>query len=444
MTRDRSRILRTAGVLLAILATGLITWVLARYRAEIGAARARIATGSEIAQTPCGPIEYAVAGSGPPLLVVHGAGGGFDQVMDVAGDLAGRGYRVIAPSRFGYLRTPLPQDASAEAQADAHACLLDALAVPRAAILGVSAGGPSTMQFALRHPDRVTAMILMVPAAYVPRTGGEASVRTPHWTQFLFDTALRSDFLFWKLIRFMPDTTARSILATPPEVVARASPDEQARFERLREHILPVRPRRPGLVNDAAVVSTLTRYELERIAAPALLISAEDDGYGTWDGARYTAEHLPNARFVGFPSGGHMLVGHTDEVRAEIESFLRANGWSGMHTHHEIDYIEFSVVDVAAAKRFYAAAFGWTFTDYGPDYAGIHGRDREQGGFRRADSVPKGGPLVVLYSKDLEATLAAVKAAGGRITEEVFSFPGGRRFHCADPSGNEIAVWSDH
>jgi pimeloyl-ACP methyl ester carboxylesterase len=318
---------RLARGIAALAAVGLLAVVYALYRMDIARARERIASGSELAQTPCGPIEYAVAGEGPTILVVHGAGGGFDQGMDVAGFLAGSGYRVIALSRFGYLRTPLPENASAEAQADAHACLLDALGVPRAAVLGMSAGAPSTLQLALRHPDRVAAMILMVPATYVPRAGDEASVKTPHWTQFLFDSALRSDFLFWSLIRFMPDTTAQAILATPPGIVANASAGERARFETLKEHILPVRPRRPGLVNDALVVSTLRRYELEEIAAPTLLFSAEDDGYGTWDGAKYAAEHLQDARFVGFPQGGHMLVGHDDRIAAEIGDFLRANAW---------------------------------------------------------------------------------------------------------------------
>jgi pimeloyl-ACP methyl ester carboxylesterase/predicted enzyme related to lactoylglutathione lyase len=443
MTRERSSIVRAVWLLSAMLAAGLVTWLVTSYRADITAARMRIASGSELAQTPCGPIEYATTGDGPPLLVIHGAGGGFDQGLDVAKDVTPPGYRVIAVSRFGYLRTPLPQDASAEAQADAHACLLDALDIPRAAVLGMSAGGPSTMQLALRHPDRVAAMILMVPAAYVPRAGGAASVKTPRWTQTLFDTALRSDFVFWKLLRFAPDLAARAILATPPDVVAGASAGERARFDTLKEHILPVSRRRLGLVNDAAVVAKLRRYELEKIAAPALLFSAEDDGYGTWDGARYSAEHLPNGRFVGYPVGGHMLVGHTGEILAEVESFLRSNGWSSMHAHHEIDYIEFSVRDIEAAKRFYGTAFGWKFMDYGPDYAGIQGGGREQGGLRRAETVPKGGPLVILYSDNLEASLASVKAAGGKIVQEIFSFPGGRRFHFADPSGNELAIWSE-
>src|SRR6185503_12072375 len=105
-------------------------------------------------------------------------------------------FRVIAMSRFGYLRTPLPADASPAAQADAHACLLDALKISRAAVIGASAGAPSSMQFALRHPDRCSALVLLVPAAYVPRADSAPSMKTPAWTKFLFDTALRSDFLF--------------------------------------------------------------------------------------------------------------------------------------------------------------------------------------------------------------------------------------------------------
>jgi uncharacterized protein len=112
------------------------------------------------------------------------------------------------------------------------------------------------------------------------------------------------------------------------------------------------------------------------------------------------------------------------------------------HTHHAIDYIEISVRDVTAAKRFYAAAFGWQFNDYGPSYAGIRGVDREMGGLTQTDNVATGGPLVVLFSKDLDATLAAVRAAGGEIVKKPFSFPGGRRFHFRDPSGNELGVWS--
>ena len=112
------------------------------------------------------------------------------------------------------------------------------------------------------------------------------------------------------------------------------------------------------------------------------------------------------------------------------------------HVHHSIDYIELSALDVLAAKRFYGAAFGWQFNDYGSSYAGIRGPDREIGGLAQADHVSTGGPLVVLYSRDLDATLAAVRAAGGEIVRPPFRFPGGRRFHFKDPSGKELGVWS--
>ncbi|MEQ6903299.1 VOC family protein [Nocardioides sp. YIM 152588] len=115
------------------------------------------------------------------------------------------------------------------------------------------------------------------------------------------------------------------------------------------------------------------------------------------------------------------------------------------HTHHALDYVELSVADVAEAKAFYSAAFGWAFNDYGPGYAGILSPDgaREVGGLAgSASRSPGGGPLVLLYSDDLDGTVDAVLAAGGRVTAPPYGFPGGRRFHFADPSGNELGVWS--
>lgn len=115
-----------------------------------------------------------------------------------------------------------------------------------------------------------------------------------------------------------------------------------------------------------------------------------------------------------------------------------------IHEHHTIDYIELTVTDMAEAQRFYTQALGWSFTDYGPDYAGIRRGDGEAGGLRldTALAAVTGGPLVVIYSDDLDASLAAVRAAGGRIKVEPFAFPGGRRFQFLDPSGNELAIYA--
>lgn len=307
---------------------GLIVLSLAvflSYRSDLSHAKERVANGSLVADTPCGLIEYVVAGDGPPVLVVHGAGGGFDQGMAFATALQRQGLRVIAMSRFGYLRTPLPADASAAAQADAHACLLDALRIQRAALVGVSAGAPSSIQFALRHPQRTSTLVLLVPATYAPRPGDAPPLKTPTGTQFLFDTALSSDFLMWAASKVARRTMIRAILATPPDLVAGASHDEQARAAQMLDLILPVSMRRNGLLNDAKVTSSMSRYGLELITAPTLAISVADDLFGTYDGARYSAEHIPNARFIGYQRGGHLWIGHHQKVVAEIAGFLKGS-----------------------------------------------------------------------------------------------------------------------
>lgn len=116
-----------------------------------------------------------------------------------------------------------------------------------------------------------------------------------------------------------------------------------------------------------------------------------------------------------------------------------------MPTDRKIDYLEFPAKDLDAVQRFYEQAFGWSFTDYGPEYRAFSD-GRLDGGFYRADlqsSTSHGAVLVVLYAADLEATRATVIESGGRILQEIFAFPGGRRFHFSDPSGNELAVWSE-
>jgi predicted enzyme related to lactoylglutathione lyase len=114
-----------------------------------------------------------------------------------------------------------------------------------------------------------------------------------------------------------------------------------------------------------------------------------------------------------------------------------------MPEHAKINYVEFAARDLGATKSFFQAAFGWAFTDYGPDYAAFAGQGLD-GGFYRADqaaSTASGSALIVFYSHDLEATLARVVEAGGQVVRPIFDFPGGRRFHFTEPSGNELAVW---
>ncbi len=116
-----------------------------------------------------------------------------------------------------------------------------------------------------------------------------------------------------------------------------------------------------------------------------------------------------------------------------------------MTPENTIDYIEMPAKDPAKAQAFFTALFGWQFEDYGPDYCSFHD-GRLAGGFRRADVVvatESGSPLIVFYKEDLAAASARVSELGGTISRDIFSFPGGRRFHFTDPNGNEFAIWSD-
>jgi 2-hydroxy-6-oxonona-2,4-dienedioate hydrolase len=304
--------------LVALIALMAVLWVWWNFDHDIKLATARAAQGSAIADTRCGPIEYQENGSGVPLLMVHGSGGGHDQGMAFAGALAHRGIRVIALSRFGYLRTPMPVDASPAAQADSLACLLDALGIRQAAVMGGSAGGPSAMQMAIRHPDRVSALVLLVPLAYKPGAVANSAPPLPPLVEMVLMRLIESDFVFWAGMHVARDPLIRLVLATPPERVAAASPKERARVNAILNNILPVSKRTAGLRSDSLLGKDISRYELEAIRALTLIISVRDDGYGTYASAQYTTSQISGAKFVGFDTGGHVWVGHDDEVQAEI------------------------------------------------------------------------------------------------------------------------------
>jgi pimeloyl-ACP methyl ester carboxylesterase len=232
--------------------------------------------------------------------------------------------RVIAMSRFGYLRTPRPADASPEAQADAHICLLDALGVARAAVMGVSAGGPSAMQTAIRHPHRVSALVLVVPIAFKPGTVADSAPPLSDDKDEMLLRLLGSDFLFWAGLHVARDPLIRHVLATPPEQVAAADAGERERVNDLAERILPVSARAMGLRDDTRLGKRLRPYALETIGVPTLVVSARDDAFGTYAASQYTASRIPGARFIGFEHGGHLLVGHDAAVRGEITKLLVA------------------------------------------------------------------------------------------------------------------------
>lgn len=310
------------GVAAAVLiATG---GVLSVYQRDIADARSRLENRSAVVQSPYGPIEYATLGEGPPVLAIHGSGGGFDQGLDMMGPLAKRGYRLIAPSRFGYLRSGRPENASPELQADALAWLVSHLGEETVIVAGGSAGALPVLQFAIRHPEKTRAVLLLVPAAYSPeRKPNESAMGGPAGEAVVF-ALLRSDFLFWAATKLFPDRMTRAVLATEPSVVRAAGMGEQARVRSILSHILPVSRRARGLMDDTRWTGSPPEYPLQRISAPLLAISLKDDLYGTYTSATYTSGRVKNGVMVGYPTGGHVWAGRDAEVWATVTRFLSA------------------------------------------------------------------------------------------------------------------------
>lgn len=305
---------------LAATAGGVATW--RAFDADLRRARARISGRSAMVRSRFGAIEFAVAGEGPPLLMIHGSGGGFDQGLLFARRLISAGHRVIAPSRFGYLRSAFPDDPSSENQADAFVDLLDDLGVDRLPVIGGSAGALSAIAFALRHPARCAALVPIVPAAYAPNRPIHAPPSP--FSRAVFEHALRSDFLFWLGLVSAKRELIKTVLATNPDVVDAANAAEKARIDEILWSILPVSARANGLLNDARLATNPEPSPIAEIRAPTLTISLEDDLYGTLAAAEHIAATVPGARLRTYPTGGHVWAGHDVEMFAAIDAFLKA------------------------------------------------------------------------------------------------------------------------
>ncbi|MEZ5778017.1 MAG: alpha/beta hydrolase [Paracoccaceae bacterium] len=300
-------------------AAGLPAWF--GYRRAMAAARQRIARPTNATMTRFGAMQWAEAGHGTPVLMLHGTGGGFDQGLLFARRLSAAGWRIVAPSRFGYLGSDFPDDPSPANQADALADLLDALGIDRVSVIGGSAGAISAIEFAIRHPGRCHALVALVPATYAP---DRPPMRPNATGAAIMRHALQSDFLFWLGITLSKDAMTATLLATDPALVRAAPLEEQARARAILQGILPVSERIQGLLNDAEQAGNPAPQALDMIEARTLAISLQDDRFLTLDAARHIAKSVRGAKLASYPTGGHIWIGHDAEIFAEIDRFLRA------------------------------------------------------------------------------------------------------------------------
>lgn len=289
------------------------------FRHDMADINSELDEGSSLVELDYGVVEYGREGVGDPVLVIHGAGGGYDQGLFVGRELFGSGRDLIAPSRFGYLRSGLPAEPLPHVQADALMALLDHLQVPSAVVLGISAGAPSAIELALRHPERVRALILVVPRAYAP--GVEVSAERRGANKPILDMVMKGqDFAWWSATKFARRRLLR-FLGVPGTVYDAADPLARDRLDWIARNVLPLSRRMRGILADSE--ARIEPWPLERIAAPTLVLSARDDLFNTLPAARWTADHVPGAELMVLESGGHLLCGRTEEVRDGIADFLR-------------------------------------------------------------------------------------------------------------------------
>ncbi|MCC5993478.1 MAG: alpha/beta hydrolase [Rhodobacteraceae bacterium] len=310
MRRARWPLLLVIGAALASLG-----WV---YLRDMRAIAAQLADNARVIETNLGPVAYATGGQGVPVLAIHGAGGGHDQGRLLARAFLPDGYRWIAPSRFGYPGSPMPDEPSTAAQADAFAKLLDGLGIERVTIIAMSGGVPPALQLALRHPDRVQALVLLSLAPYAPLTAEEQELPVPIW---LYDALFATDLPLWVLTRLAPGTLA-PIFDARPELTVQMSASEADFLDAMIAAFLPVTQRRAGLANEGAAIDPAHPIDPTQVGAPVLIVHAGDDRLTPVATARFTAEGIPGAEALIFDTGGHLLLGHHTEVRQRIAAFL--------------------------------------------------------------------------------------------------------------------------
>ena len=299
------------------LLSGGYAW--SRFQRAVQSAKDRVSSKSSLTRTPFGVLEYAVAGSGSSILMIHGTGGGFDQGLRFGAALQRRGHSIIAPSRFGYLRSDFPADPSVANQADAFVTLLDHLGIDRLTVVGGSAGALSPTAFALRHPKRCTALVLLVPAANV---SGSDPVEMTALQQKAVRVLLNSDFAYWSVLEAAPKTLIGTLLATDPALLATFNASERQRAFSMLTDILPIHARAKGMLNDARQAGHPAKIDFSQLKMPVLIISAEDDRFGTAATARKIAKIVPHAELVIFPNGGHIWLGHDEAVAKLMHSFV--------------------------------------------------------------------------------------------------------------------------
>jgi pimeloyl-ACP methyl ester carboxylesterase len=265
-----------------------------------------------VLQTSRGPVQVAREGEGPPVLAIHGGPGGFDQGLAYCRHLRDSGCELLAPSRPGYLRTPLESGRNHEGQADLYAAILDTLHIERAAILGVSSGGPSAVQFAARHPDRTTALFLdaAILLPFKPPIGvvQRATIETGPFVWLSYQLASR-----WPaaMTSFAIDGMSEGLSKEQKKAATKWINSNPTRLQGLQEQFASIAPRKyrqPGWVNDKINEKNgLADLPFADITAPTLIAHGTNESIVPVEHATNAADKIAGAELILVQEGYHLL-----------------------------------------------------------------------------------------------------------------------------------------
>ncbi|TVR66623.1 MAG: alpha/beta hydrolase [Gemmatimonadales bacterium] len=301
-SRGGSR-LRAALLVGGVLVLGSVLAVAASFRSTVKADLARVEGRAAILPSPWGDLEYLTGGEeGPWVLLVHGAGGGYDLGELMAEILLGEGVRWIAPSRFGYLGSAVPEGGTPDTQAHAYAWLLDELGVEEVAVVALSAGGASGLLFALLHPERVSSLTLV--SAGVTRVGS-LEQDDADWKGRMLVRLFSHDFPYWAVTSLFQGRFIE-LMGADRDVAQRLTPQEARWLERLVESMRPASLRSKGALFDN--LAPPAGHRIGGIQAPTLVIHAEDDRLQLFENARFAEATIPGARLLSFETGGHLVA----------------------------------------------------------------------------------------------------------------------------------------
>ena len=270
-----------------------------------------------------GVVEYALTGQGLPVLIIHGTLGGYDQGLAIARLFDRRRFFCIAISRAGYLGSGIPTGLTVAQQADSYAALLDKLGLEKAAVISISGGTPSALQFAERYPDRCSALVLMSAILRRPPPLPPAFRAVLAMQEVL----LRFDFVWWPLYRFgLRPLLSSSGVSTAEIGPAIADPTKRDILSAIYRPLMTASQRRPGVLIDGMQMEGLAAGDAPQISVPVLVTHSKNDPLAPFTDAEWLAQAVPQAVFLPVDDGGHVFyVVHSERVVPEITTFLETH-----------------------------------------------------------------------------------------------------------------------